>query len=299
MTDKINLYIDSRYRKSDETTTNLKCIIPSGLIKSYGKDYFTLSFTSFYCFNTFYQMDENNCEFALVFRNSAGAIYQTYYYTFVNCIGNPNVYDIRDELNTLMSGNCSVTYDKIKNLFDFTRTKGQDTNFYKMYLKMYNCGSFLGFPKSMNKKEIEIDVTNGLMSYQPINVIYHQQILMNIDGDIQMAINNLDNKNSDVFEPTSVLFMKPIDINKNQLITYDNIDSNASFQYKISQKDTINQINIKITNQDNEDISTLGDWTLTMQLERHDEDITESILNQIKEYIKYIFIVIGEYLTRH
>jgi hypothetical protein len=97
-----------------------------------------------------------------------------------------------------------------------------------------------------------------------------------------MSINNLDNKNSDILEPSSVLFMKPIDINRNQLIMYDNIDGNASFQYKISQKDTINQINIRVTNQDNEDIITLGDWQLTMQLERHDEDITESLLTQIK-----------------
>ena len=52
MSDKINLYINSAYRKKDETTTNLKCIVPSGLIKSYGKDYYTLSITSFYCFNT-------------------------------------------------------------------------------------------------------------------------------------------------------------------------------------------------------------------------------------------------------
>ena len=47
MTDKINLYINSRYRKKDETTSYLKCIIPSGLIKSYGKDYLTLFITSF------------------------------------------------------------------------------------------------------------------------------------------------------------------------------------------------------------------------------------------------------------
>ena len=112
-----------------------------------------------------------------------------------------------------------------------------------------------------------------------------------------MAINNLDNKNSDILEQSSVLFMKPIDINKNQLIMYDNVDGNASFQYKISQKDTINQINVRITNQDNEEISTLGDWQLTMQLERHNEDLTESLLIQIKEYISYIFLIIGTYLS--
>ena len=44
-------------KKTDETTTNLKCVIPSGLLPSYGKDYFTMSITSFYCYNTFYQMD--------------------------------------------------------------------------------------------------------------------------------------------------------------------------------------------------------------------------------------------------
>ena len=34
--------------------------------------------------------------------------------------------------------------------------------------------------------------------------------------------------------------------------------------------------------------STLDNWNLTFQLERHDEDNTETILNQIKEYYIYI-----------
>ena len=117
-----------------------------------------------------------------------------------------------------------------------------------------------------------------------------------------MSINNLDNKNANYFEPSSVLFMKPIDIHNNQLILYNNIDGNTtytSFQYRISRIDTVNQINIRITNQDNEEISTLDNWHLILQLERHDEDHTESILNQIKQYIIYIYLVIGEYLIRH
>ena len=71
------------------------------------------------------------------------------------------------------------------------------------------------------------------------------------------------------------------------------------FNIELVKKDTINQINIRITNQDNEEISILDNWHLTLQLERHDEDNTESVLNQIKEYIIYIFIVLGEYLMRH
>ena len=84
MTDKINLYINSKSRKKDETTSYLKCIIPSGLIKSYGKDYLTLSITSFYCFNTFYQMDETNNEFSLIVRNSDGNLYELLFFKILN-----------------------------------------------------------------------------------------------------------------------------------------------------------------------------------------------------------------------
>ncbi len=110
MTDKINLYINSSYRKKDEATINLKVIVPNGLIKSYGKDYFTLSITSFYCFNTLYQMDETNNEFSLIIRNSTNNLYQLLLYTFDNCVGNPNVYNILEELNLLLNGYISVTY---------------------------------------------------------------------------------------------------------------------------------------------------------------------------------------------
>ena len=116
MTDKINLYVNSSYRKKDESTTNLKIIVPSGLIKSYGKDFFTLSIPLFYCYNTLYQMDENNSDFYIVIRDISANVYQYLFYHFVDSVGNPNVYDIRDELNSLLLNYISVTYDKVKNL---------------------------------------------------------------------------------------------------------------------------------------------------------------------------------------
>jgi hypothetical protein len=295
MTNKINFYVNSSYKKTDETTTNLKCIIPSGLLPSYGKDYFTMSITSFYCYNTFYQMDSTNNEFNLIIRDTSNNLTQLFLFSFEDCIGNPNVYNIRDELNLLLNGYISVTYDKIKNLFLFTRTKAHNENNDKIYLKIKTCGTFLGFSKDYNNKEIEI-TEDGIYSYQPINVIYHRQLLINIDGGIPMNINNLDNRNG-VFQPSSIIFMKPLDINRNQLIMYDNYDANSSFQYRISQIENLNQINIRITNQDNEEITTLGDWQLTFQFEQHNEDITERLLTQIKEYISYLFIIIGNYLS--
>ena len=71
MTDKINLYVNSSYRKKDETTKKLKKIVPSGLIKSYGSGYFTMAITSFCCSNTLYQMDESNADFNVIIRDTS------------------------------------------------------------------------------------------------------------------------------------------------------------------------------------------------------------------------------------
>ena len=133
---------------------------------SYGKDYFTMSITSFYCYNTFYQMDSTNNEFNLIIRDTSNNLTQLFLFSFEDCIGNPNVYNIRDELNSLLNGYISVTYDKIKNLFLFTRTKAHNENNDKIYLKIKTCGTFLGFSKDYNNKEIEI-TEDGIYSYQP------------------------------------------------------------------------------------------------------------------------------------
>ena len=101
-------------------------------------------------------MDSTNNEFNLIIRDTSNNLTQLFLFSFEDCIGNPNVYNIRDELNSLLNGYISVTYDKIKNLFLFTRTKAHNENNDKIYLKIKTCGTFLGFSKDYNNKEIEI-----------------------------------------------------------------------------------------------------------------------------------------------
>ncbi len=58
-------------------------IVPSGLIKSYGKDYFTLAITSFYSFNVLYQMDETNSDFIAIIRDESNNIFKYLFFSFV------------------------------------------------------------------------------------------------------------------------------------------------------------------------------------------------------------------------
>jgi len=46
---KINIYVNSKNRKSDESPSNFSVIIPDDLLKIKKDEYFTLSVNSFYC----------------------------------------------------------------------------------------------------------------------------------------------------------------------------------------------------------------------------------------------------------
>ncbi len=50
---KINIYINSKNRKSDESPSNFSAIIPDDLLKINKDEYFTISVNSFYCYNDF------------------------------------------------------------------------------------------------------------------------------------------------------------------------------------------------------------------------------------------------------
>jgi hypothetical protein len=66
---KINICVNSKNRKSDESPSNFSVIIPDDLIIINQDEYFTLSVNSFYCYNDFYQCSSNSNYFSLIFRN--------------------------------------------------------------------------------------------------------------------------------------------------------------------------------------------------------------------------------------
>ena len=57
---KINIYVNSKNRKSYESPSNFSVIIPDDLLKINKDEYFTLSVNSFYCYNDFYQCNNNS-----------------------------------------------------------------------------------------------------------------------------------------------------------------------------------------------------------------------------------------------
>ena len=205
---KINIYVNSKNRKSDESPSIFSVIIPDSLLKCNSDEYFTLSVNSFYCYNDFYQCNINCNSFKIIFRTNLNAVYLTTNYTLN--IGNPNVYDLIIDINTKLSGVLTCTYNEIKNKITYTRTYAQTTNYYNMYIYCVNSDSFFG----LNNNVETLILTTGTESTYPININTIKASSIGIDGDISFNYNNMEsNLTNSLYKASDLIFKMGIQLN--------------------------------------------------------------------------------------
>ena len=208
---KLNIYVNSKNRKSDETPSNFSVLIPDGLLRVNKDEYFTMSVNSFYCYNDFYQCNENCNTFNLITKNISGVVSGNVSYTIP--IGNPNVYDIISAINTVMvpASVLSCSYDTIKNKIKFTRLLTQTTTNYTLYINTLKFGNFLGFK---NNTDILISFDDTLSNY-PININTITALSVGIDGDISFNNNNMEsNLNNSVYKTSDLIFQTAVNVSK-------------------------------------------------------------------------------------
>ena len=96
------------------------------------------------------------------------------------------------------------------------------------------------------------------------------------------------------FVPSDIIFCQAIDVPPYALIQYNNEDAGDSFQYRLKQIREIKNFSLIVKNQDNEIIPKMTDYLLTLQFVKHKSiDKNTTLLTQILDYIKQIFMMIG------
>ena len=115
MSEKINVYINSKNRKSEDQIYNFTVRFGDGLLKADVGEYFNLTVCGFHTINCWYNCNNNNNNYQIVFRNVLGRI--TEYFDFYLNNGNPTVYDIARDLNSTLSAYLNASYDSVKNIY--------------------------------------------------------------------------------------------------------------------------------------------------------------------------------------
>ena len=87
---------------------------------------------------------------------------------------------ILSNINSLTSVYMNTIYNRITNKYSFTRTYGQTTNYYNMYIKPINSSNFLGLS---NNVEFLVNFTAKECT-NPINIMYIKSLCVGISGDI-------------------------------------------------------------------------------------------------------------------
>jgi hypothetical protein len=295
--DKINIYINSKNRDLSETISNFTVRIPQNLLRLSQGEYFTLNVNGFYCYNSWFNCIDNfNNEFHIIIKNIDNEVIQTYVYKLND--GNPNVNDVRTNLNNLLLNKVNITYDKQRNKFIFKRTLPVSTQQYRMYLKIINSEDFLGFYKSDRDIEILLPYLQNVYSNNIINILGDEAIIIKINGDCILAGNTVDNFGTETYEPSNIIFMKPIDVPSNGLLKYNNEDGGDSFQYRLANVEQITWFTLTVYNQDNELIPNFSDYILLLQFIRHktEEGKVEILLNSLLDYVKQIYLMISHFL---
>jgi hypothetical protein len=295
--DKINIYINSKNRDLSEKISNFTVRIPQNLLRLSQGEYFTLNVNGFYCYNSWFNcIDGFNNEFQLIIKNINDEIVETYNYKLND--GNPNVNDVKSNLNGLLINKVLVSYDKQRNKFIFKRSLPVSTQNYTMYLKIINSEDFLGFYKSDRNIEILLPYLQNVFSNNIINILGDEAIIIKINGDCILAGNTVDNFGTETYEPSNIIFMKPIDVPSNGLLEYNNEDGGDSFQYRLANVEQITWFTLSVYNQDDELIPNFSDYILLLQFIRHktEEGKVEILLNSLLDYVKQIYLMISHFL---
>jgi hypothetical protein len=295
--DKINIYINSKNRDLSEKISNFTVRIPQNLLRLSQGEYFTLNVNGFYCYNSWFNcIDGFNNEFQLIIKNINDEIVETYNYKLND--GNPNVNDVKSNLNGLLINKVLVSYDKQRNKFIFKRSLPVSTQNYTMYLKIINSEDFLGFYKNDRNIEILLPYLQNVFSNNIINILGDEAIIIKINGDCILAGNTVDNFGTETYEPSNIIFMKPIDVPSNGLLEYNNEDGGDSFQYRLANVEQITWFTLSVYNQDDELIPNFSDYILLLQFIRHktEEGKVEILLNTLVDYVKQIYLMISHFL---
>jgi hypothetical protein len=64
-----------------------------------------------------------------------------------------------------------------------------------------------------------------------------KSLCIGISGDISFKYNNMESNTNGVYKASDLILVKSVDVDKNELILYNNIDGGDSFRYDLGNRD--------------------------------------------------------------
>jgi hypothetical protein len=155
-----------------------------------------------------------------------------------------------------------------------------------MYIKPINSSNFFGFPNNVET------LINNTTSTNSINVNSIRAINITIDKNIPLDNSNIDNRNI-MSNHSDIIFQKSVDVPPYALIVYNNDDGGDSFQYTISNLNSIHSFRLSVYDQNMNITEDMPDYLMHIQFNIKRSEQIIPLLKAIIDYLKEIYLIVA------
>jgi len=252
-----NIFINSANRSSLEKTYDFNLFFDNDELIINPNEGVNVSVVSFSLLNSMYNVNQYTSNNTFILHNNTLSTNTTITIPY----GNYNVFTLQNQLNTLLSGSISVSYNVATNTYTYT-----NISLYSLNIIPQNCYKLLGLSTTTSISSLG---TNS--SY--VNMVNYQQVILRCPTLVfeNNSMDNIQDKNNFIAVSDILYWVNKQDVEPFKMINYKNEDCGTLYSYNIVNR-SFSTLNFKLVNEFNQPIYDAPDYLLQIQISIFDKD---------------------------
>jgi len=252
-----NIFINSANRNPIEKTYDFNLFFDNDELIINPNEGVNVSVVSFSLLNSMYNVNQYTSNNTFILHNNTLSTNTTITIPY----GNYNVFTLQNQLNTLLSGSISVSYNVATNTYTYT-----NISLYSLNIIPQNCYKLLGLSTTTSISSLG---TNS--SY--VNMVNYQQVILRCPTLVfeNNSMDNIQDKNNFIAVSDILYWVNKQDVEPFKMINYKNEDCGTLYSYNVINR-SFSTLNFKLVNEFNQPIYDAPDYLLQLQVSIFDKD---------------------------
>ena len=250
-----NIYISSANRGLNETPYDFKIFFDNDEIIVNPNEGVNVNVVSFSLLNSMYNVNQYSAN--NIFKIQQGITLTTLTIPY----GNYNVSTLMTQLNLLLTGKITVSYNIATNTYTYTNITALPYSIIPL-----NCSKLLGLLTTT-----PILTTGTISSY--VNMVNYQQVILKCPTFVfqNCSMDNIQDKNSFIAVSDILYWINKQDVEPFKMINYKNEDCSTVYSYNVLNT-SFSYMNFKLVNEFNQPIFDAPDYLLQLQISIFNKD---------------------------
>ena len=279
-----NIFINSANRSVNDKSYDLTVYFDSDEIIVNPNEGVNVNVVSFSMLNSMYNVNQNTGNNKFILLRDEGITE-----TITIPYGNYSVYTFMEQLNSLLSGLVSVSYNVATNTYTY-----KNIGIGSISIKPQNCNKLLGLNDTT--PITALGTTSGY-----VNMVNYQQVILRCPSLVfeSYSMDNIQDRNNFIAISDFLYWINKQDVEPFKMINYKNEDCSTVYSYNVLNQN-FSSLNFKLVNEYNQPILDAPDFLLQLQISVFDKDnnyFKEAMLQGLKLLNEIYFLLLNLFNT--